>query len=74
MVADSTMRSIDDEGSDQRPKRSRYRHILTSSDESEEESALPTEETDAAREAHVVDDAVAQDVKRRRIDGTGAAE
>ena len=35
---------------------------------------MPTDATDAAGEAHVVDDAVAQDIKRRRIDGTRAAE
>ena len=47
---------------------------MTSSDDSEEESAMPTDAGNVAGEAHVVDDAAAQDVKRRRIDGTGAAE
>ena len=73
-AADSTMRSENDVGRDSRPKRSRYRHILTSSDESEEESAMPADAGNVTGEAHVVDDAAAQDVKRRRIDGTGAAE
>ena len=47
---------------------------LRGTDESEEESAMPTDADNMAGEAHVVDDAAAQDVKRRRIDGTGAAE